>query len=81
MSFFIVTVCMLVVSIIVLSVSTYGLGKEENNKMGEGYKTATVSTGISSGVVVLSILIIILLSYLNVKKIRVMTPAIPPIQA
>ena len=50
----------LTVFIVTLALSTYGIGKEETNKEGAGYKTATVFTQVGATGVVIGMIFLII---------------------
>jgi len=49
----------LTILIITLALSAYGLGREENNKSGAGYQSATAFTGISTVGIIISLIVLI----------------------
>lgn len=49
----------LLVFIISLSLSTYGLGREEDDKAGTGYQVASAFTGISTVGIIITMLVLI----------------------
>lgn len=58
----IIATVILLVGIITLSLSTYGLGREENNKQGPAYQAASAFTMMSVSVIIVAIFIMLFTS-------------------